>query len=67
MIKCPNCGSTAQIKERSAVNCYGAGGQHIRHTHYECGCGTMFFHSVGYNDAGDICHTSIHEEDEQYG
>lgn len=64
MIKCPNCGSTAQIKECSSVDTYGAGGQHIKHIHCECGCGTKFFHSIGYNDAEDVCHTSTHKEDE---
>ena len=64
VIKCPNCGSTAQVKERSSVDTYGAGGQHIKHIHCECGCGARFFHSIGYNDAGDVCHTSTHREGE---
>lgn len=60
MIKCPNCGSTAQVKELSTELSCGAGGQYIEYVNYECGCGIKFYHAIGHNDAGGVCHTSIH-------
>ena len=44
MIKCPNCGSTAQVKERSTVDMYDEKGKHTRIVHYDCGCGEDFFY-----------------------
>lgn len=65
MIHCPNCGSTAQVKELSTELSCGAGGQYIKYINCECGCGTKFYHATGYNDAGDVCHTSIHIEKDE--
>ena len=42
MIKCPNCGSTAQVKlqkiEDNETNCYSI---EVNRT-YQCGCGQVF-------------------------
>lgn len=42
MIKCPNCGSTAQVRERSVVDIYN-NNEHVKEGHYDCGCGHHFF------------------------
>ena len=42
MIKCPNCGSTTQVKECSSVDIYDDG-KHTKVIHYQCGCGHSFF------------------------
>lgn len=46
MIKCPNCGSTAQVRERSSVDIYTEEGKHIKIVHCDCGCGEDFFYEV---------------------
>lgn len=48
MIKCPNCGSTTQVKIRSTCDTYSAD-IHMKYSHCECGCGCDFFHSIGEN------------------
>lgn len=45
MIQCPNCGSTAQVKECSSVDIYND--KHIKVIHYRCGCGHSFFEYKG--------------------
>ena len=44
MIKCPNCGSTAQVRVRSTVDTYDEKGNHEKIYHCDCGCGEDFFH-----------------------
>ena len=44
MIQCPNCGSTAQVRERSIVDMYDEEGKHTRVVHCDCGCGKDFFY-----------------------
>ena len=43
MIKCPNCGSTAQVR-------------HVFGTAYACGCGKWFYKTeTGFKTASQIC------------
>ena len=42
MIKCPNCGSTAQVKQTLTASDFGAGGQSFYFYKYKCGCGARF-------------------------
>lgn len=42
MIKCPNCGSSAQVKQTLTASDFGAGGQSFHFYDYECGCGAQF-------------------------
>lgn len=42
MIKCPNCGSTAQVRERSRITIVRDGIKH-KITHCDCGCGCDFY------------------------
>lgn len=44
MIKCPNCSSTAQVRERSVVDMYDEEGKYTRVVHCDCGCGKDFFY-----------------------
>ena len=44
MVKCPNCGSTAQVRVRSVVDMYDEENKHIRVVHCDCGCGKDFFY-----------------------
>ena len=52
MIKCPNCGSTAQVKvidvEFEEDPC-GA----IRYKTYKCGCGRIFLTRTYYNESSN--------------
>lgn len=41
MIKCPNCGSIAQVRERSEVIVV-TNGVKYRYIHCDCGCGCDF-------------------------
>ena len=40
MIKCPNCGSTAQVK---IVKQYSSQISNSKYTHCHCGCGCVFY------------------------
>lgn len=42
MIKCPSCGSTAQVKQTLVASDFGAGGQSFHFYEYKCGCGARF-------------------------
>ena len=42
MPKCPNCGSTAQVKQTLTASDFGAGGQSFCFYKYRCGCGARF-------------------------
>ena len=44
--KCPHCGSTAQVRERSTVDIYDEEGKHTKIVHCDCGCGEDFFYEV---------------------
>ena len=50
MSKCPNCGSTAQVRECSSVDIYEDNGKHTKVIHYQCGCGHSFFE---YKEEGE--------------
>ena len=60
MIKCPNCGSTAQVKFLGINKSYGAGGAWNEYHNYKCGCGTEFFEGLGYDDTATLWHRSVH-------
>lgn len=47
MIKCPNCGSTAQVKILN-VDIDLEEDEVYVHRHYKCGCGTYFRTAVTY-------------------
>lgn len=48
-IKCPNCGSTAQVKEIAKEATYSADIA-IIHTLCKCGCGKQFWHYQCFNE-----------------
>ena len=49
MIKCPYCGSTAQVKVVNTKTIIGTDIDVI-HRECECGCGTTFTHTKCYNE-----------------
>lgn len=53
MIKCPNCGSTAQVKEISQEQ-VGSADIIIIYTLCKCGCGEQFFHYQCLNEFSNI-------------
>ena len=60
MIKCPNCGSTAQHYVVEAV--FEEQGDHIiKYTTYHCGCKHSWLTSTVYKQEGEEC---VEEEDE---
>lgn len=54
MIKCPHCGSTAQIRViKETVISRRTDGSIVLVTHYKCGCGTHFRTTIAYMQASD--------------
>ena len=51
MIKCPNCGSTAQVKPLHS-NFIENGWMIEKVTTYKCGCGHLFMTSIIYESDG---------------
>lgn len=49
MIKCPNCGSAAQVKKLKTEPTYSADIV-IVHTLCQCGCGKTFWHYKSFNE-----------------
>ena len=50
MIKCPNCGSTAQVKVKEQN-----WGEKVAIRLYECGCGCMFTRIYDLNEMQSPC------------
>ena len=60
MTKCPNCGSTAQVKFIKTTKSYFCGGASSHYHNYKCGCGCYFFEAINYDDTSTEIGRKIH-------